>query len=80
MLQGNGKNGHIHLVVDLEQVEFLMTPEYWKHGIDYRGVGSLVYLFNDIKERQNCRSLGQSLHGSTNLHMGYAGDPIGRDV
>ena len=41
------------MIVDLEQVKFPLDLEDWKHSINYGGVGSLLYLFNDIRERKS---------------------------
>jgi serine/threonine protein kinase len=41
------------MIVDLEQVRFPLDLEDWKHSVNYGGVGSLLYLFNDIRERKS---------------------------
>ena len=40
------------MIVDLEQVRFPSDLEDWKDSVNYGGVGSLLYLFNDIRERK----------------------------
>lgn len=39
--------------VDLEQVRFSLDLEDWKYSVNHGGVGSLLYLFNDIRERKS---------------------------
>lgn len=41
------------MIVDLEQVKFPPGLEDWKDSVNYGGVGSLLYLFNDIRERKS---------------------------
>lgn len=42
------------MIVDLEQVRFpLDLEEDWEDSINYGGVGSLLYLFHDLRERKN---------------------------
>lgn len=38
------------MVVDLEQVRFPLDIKDWKNSVNYGGVDSLLYLFNDIRE------------------------------
>lgn len=44
------------MIVDLEQVRFPLDLDEWKHSINYGGLGSLLYLFNDIRERKSRRT------------------------
>ncbi|CAG7996247.1 unnamed protein product [Penicillium salamii] len=39
------------MIVDMEQVDFPLDLEVFKESVNYGGVGSLLYLFNDKKER-----------------------------
>lgn len=41
------------MIVDLEQVIFPRDLEDWKDSVNYGGVGSLLYLFDDIRERKS---------------------------
>ncbi|KAJ5577138.1 hypothetical protein N7535_004064 [Penicillium sp. DV-2018c] len=50
------------MIVDLESVEFPSNLEDWKESINYGGVGSLLYLFADIREykrKEESNHLGQ---------------------
>lgn len=46
------KTGEI-MIVDMEQVYFPPDLEVFKESVNYGGVGSLLYLFNDTRERKN---------------------------
>lgn len=41
------------MIVDLEQVRFPLDLEDWEDSVNYGGVGSLLYLFNDTRERKS---------------------------
>ncbi|KAJ5555692.1 hypothetical protein N7535_008126 [Penicillium sp. DV-2018c] len=41
------------MIVDLEQVRFPTDLEDWKDSVNHGGVGSLLYLFSDIRERKS---------------------------
>ncbi|CAG8935045.1 unnamed protein product [Penicillium salamii] len=46
------KTGEI-MIVDMEQVDFPPDLEVFRESVNYGGVGSLLYLFNDTRERKN---------------------------
>ncbi|CAG8112601.1 unnamed protein product [Penicillium salamii] len=41
------------VIVDMEQLDFPPDLEVFKESVNYGGVGSLLYLFNDTRERKN---------------------------
>ncbi|KAJ6023820.1 hypothetical protein N7540_004617 [Penicillium herquei] len=47
------------MVVDLEQVDFPPKLDDWKKGVNYGGVGSLLYLFYQLRERKMLYASGQ---------------------
>lgn len=50
------------MIIDLEYVEFPpVVEDLFEESINYRGVGSLLYLFNDIRERKDRDALGKQL-------------------
>ena len=49
------------MIVDLEQVRFPLDLEDWEDSVNYGGVGSLLYLFNDIRERKSRITQGNFL-------------------
>ncbi|CAG8365042.1 unnamed protein product [Penicillium salamii] len=46
------KTGEI-MIVDMEQLDFPPDLEVFKESVNYGGVGSLLYLFNDTRERKH---------------------------
>lgn len=58
------------MIVDLEQVTFPRDLEYWKDSVNYGGVGSLLYLFNDIRETKSRITLDTFVLGKPYISNG----------
>ncbi|KAK5790639.1 hypothetical protein VI817_007926 [Penicillium citrinum] len=58
------------MIVDLEQVTFPRDLEDWKDSVNYGGVGSLLYLFNDIRETKSRITLDTFVLGKPYISNG----------
>ncbi|KAJ5618621.1 hypothetical protein N7528_006732 [Penicillium herquei] len=58
------------MVVDLEQVDFPPDLDEWKKGVNYGGVGSLLYLFYQLRERKMLYLSGECTGGPTPSYLG----------
>jgi hypothetical protein len=58
------------MIVDLEQVRFPLDLKEWKDSVNYGGVGSLLYLFNGIRERKGRITQGDFLLGKPYILVG----------
>ena len=58
------------MIVDLEQVRFPLDLEDWEDSVNYGGVGSLLYLFNEIRERKSQITWDAFVLGSTYISSG----------